>query len=304
MAMSDSTLVSYLTWLGQSKSSVNESDFLPLYRRLSVSNQEELEALREKPFEEIFPYLCPVTVYPRFYSSLTFFVQMKMEAIMAMIEFLRVCRENKPVFVDILLWALKSLPRWNTTRHVNKERLSGELTLAVIRASSLDSSQKVVRKRVSELLSMFCQNIVQESVDLELCGHAISGMLQGIRESFPMMRNEDPEMFINPTFELLKSGIFDLEEFMKDIPHGSRVDEVLLRHYFVLKSILLFLSEALKLDAITNIMNDTLLVEMRNLFLGYYSAIVEFMLYSLADEPFLIECAHLISVPSYDLFSN
>lgn len=65
MAMSDSTLVSYLTWIGQSKSSVNESDFLPLYRRLSVDNQEELEALQEKPFEEVFPYLHPVAVYPR-----------------------------------------------------------------------------------------------------------------------------------------------------------------------------------------------------------------------------------------------
>lgn len=224
-----------------------------------------------------------------------------MEAIVGMINFLRVCRENKPAFVDILLWALKSLPRWNTTRHVNKERISGELTLAVIRASSLDSSQKAVRKRVSEILSMFCQNIVQESVDLELCGHAISGMLQGIREAFPTMSNEESDLFINPTFELLKSGIFDLEEFLKDIPHGSRVDEILLRHYFVLKSILLFLSEALKLASAMNIMNNDLLIEMRNLFLAYYGAIVEFMLYSLADEPFLIECAHHISVISFQI---
>lgn len=134
---------------------------------------------------------------------------------------------------------------------------------------------------------------MKESSDLEECSKAICGILEGLIVGMSYVSPSIHDGLIKSCYGLLQSGIFDLAEFLKDCPQGSNVDEILQRHYFLLKSVLAFMHSLFSVDGFQ--IEEECFAEIRSLLLGYFRESTQFLLHTSSDEPFLFQCTDLIA---------
>lgn len=100
---------------------------------------------------------------------------------MAISKFVLEASEAEPRLVLLLEWTLRHVPQWNLSQTVCKNNLVRDFVHAYLKSSSSNNDLKLsCSQNITEILEVYCQALLKETVDLEEISKAISGILEGI----------------------------------------------------------------------------------------------------------------------------
>lgn len=140
--------------------------------------------------------------------------------------------------------------------------------------------------------------MLSETQDLDVCCKMIGGILEGMMRSFHNVCPESVSDILSTGINLLNSELLDLRQFLKDVPSNSTVDEILQKHYGLLRTLLGLLYIILEKTDESN-RNEGFELKsqaLREILLEYYQSIVLFLTRTNSDEVFLCSVTSLCIV--------
>lgn len=205
-----------------------------------------------------------------------------------------------------MLWTIKNFPLWNLDRHTSASQLLDVYTYSVLEGLYNETR---VPEHCCEIFNIFdeiSRAVVVSANDMESSFKALSGILSGMMRAVDKVDIRLLPKLSSTAASLLSSNVFDLREFLLDVPSNACVDEVLQRHYSLLHSLLAFILSLLKQQTENDVVDGKeSVLTLRVILDEYYTSIVQFLSRTSSSESFLYTIINLSSViPDSAHFTN
>ena len=201
--------------------------------------------------------------------------------------------------VDFMLWKIKNFSLWNLDRHTSASQLLDIYSYSVLEGLCDRSSGPNYCRKVFHIFDEISQSFLVAANDIEFRFKALGGILSGMMRAVDKVNVRMLPKISSSAISLLSSNVFDLREFLIDVPSNACVDEVLQRHYSLLHPLLAFISTFLKSQTEDDFPDGKeSLLSLRVVLDEYYTSIIQFLSRTSSSESFLYTVISLSSVKS------
>jgi hypothetical protein len=232
-------------------------------------------------------------------------LQITLDYFAAIAKYIELATREDDQLINFLLWTIKNFPLWNLDRHTSASQLLDIYSYSVL--EGLRNEVKVP-KHCCEIFTIFdeiSRSVVASANDMESSFKALGGILSGMMRAVDKVDIRLLPKLSSTAASLLSSNVFDLREFLIDVPSNACVDEVLQRHYSLLHSLLAFISSLLKQHTVNDVVDGKeSVLTLRVILDEYYSSIVQFLSRTSSSESFLYTIINLSSVITISVYSS